>query len=71
MIFGEAVCANQLEVVINNPSIINKYRVMQMLISLCLLLLSTVTPAGRAIEMAGITSLNPRMPRESLLPVTS
>ena len=44
---------------------------MQMLISLCLLLLSIVTPAGSAMEIAGITSLNPRIPRESLLPVTS
>ena len=42
-----------------------------MLINLCLLLLSTCTPAGKASKTAGITSLNPRMPMESLLPVIS
>lgn len=44
---------------------------MQMLINLCLLLLSTVTPAGNASKTAGITSLKPRIPMESLLPVIS
>ena len=43
---------------------------MQVLINLCLLLLSTFTPAGRANEMAEITSDNPKMPRDNLLPVT-
>jgi len=41
-----------------------------MLRSLCLLLLSTVTPAGNASAMAGITSDKPRIPSASLLPVT-
>jgi hypothetical protein len=44
---------------------------MQMLINRCLLLLSTFTPAGNASNTAGITSLKPSMPMESLLPVTS
>src|SRR5687768_13966264 len=44
---------------------------MQTLISLCLLLLSTLTPAGNANAIAGITSDKPRMPIESLLPVSS
>ncbi len=41
------------------------------MISRCLLLRSTFTPAGNANNTAGITSLNPRTPIESLLPVIS
>jgi len=44
---------------------------MQILINRCLLLLSTFTPAGNASNTAGITSLKPSRPIESLLPVTS
>jgi hypothetical protein len=63
--------ANHCDVTMSNPTINTKYKAMQILINLCLLLLSTFTPAGSASNTAGITSLNPRMPIESLLPVTS
>ena len=43
---------------------------MQMLSNLCLLLLSTFTPAGKARTIAGMTSDSPSIPKESLLPVT-
>ena len=62
---------NHCDVTISKPIINTKYKAMQILINLCLLLLSTFTPAGSASNTAGITSLNPRMPIESLLPVTS
>jgi hypothetical protein len=62
---------NHCDVTINKPIINKKYKAMQMLINRCLLLRSTFTPAGNASNTAGITSLKPRMPIESLLPVTS
>ena len=62
---------NHCDVTSNKPVIIKKYKAMQMLINLCLLLRSTLTPAGNASNTAGITSLKPSMPIESLLPVTS
>jgi hypothetical protein len=62
---------NHCDVTISKPIINRKYKAMQILINLCLLLLSTFTPAGSASNTAGITSLNPSMPIESLLPVTS
>src|SRR6476659_5538214 len=62
---------NHCDVTISKPIINRKYKPMQILINLCLVLLSTFTPAGSASNTAGITSLNPSMPMESLLPVTS
>src|SRR5258705_5561316 len=59
------------DVTINSPTINKKYSAMQILINLCLLLQATCTPAGSASNTAGITSLKPSMPIESLLPVTS
>ena len=44
---------------------------MQIVMRRCLLLLSTFTPAGNANKTAGITSLKPNAPTESVLPVSS
>lgn len=69
---GELISdVNHCDVTNNKPTINKKYKAMQTLINRCLLLLSTFTPAGNASNTAGITSLKPRMPIESLLPVTS
>jgi len=70
IIFFEEFTSIHAEVITNNPSIRNKYSAIQILRSLCLLLLSTFTPAGKAKETAEITSDKPRMPRDNLLPVT-
>src|SRR6266850_1469862 len=57
----EEIFTIQSEVITSSPSISNKYRNMQMLISRCLLLLSTFTPAGKARAIAGTTSDKPKM----------
>src|SRR5574339_408022 len=68
---GLSADVNHGDVTSNKPIINKKYKNIQMLINLCLLLLSTFTPAGNASNTAGITSLKPRIPMESLLPVIS